>query len=272
MKKRMMTAAAVAFAALVSVPVTAHAETFSGGDDWRVVFDGENLDSTFTNAQIDDTIYQMQPGDTADIRLELRNDYAGDTWWYMTNEVLRTLEDSQDVAEGGAYSYTLTYYGPDGAADVLYSSENVGGDTVNESGEGLHQATDSLEEYFYLDTLSEGESGEITLQVHLEGETQGNAYQDTLARLQMNFAVEPADSDTPPGGRTPGSGAPRTGDTSDVLIWTLLTLALGLFLLCFAVYRILSGRHCEEEAPAEAGAVRRTRDRRGSRRKEDGSR
>ena len=92
MKKRMMTAAAVVFAALVSVPATAHAETFSGGDDWRVVFDGENLDSTFTNAQIDDTIYQMQPGDTADIHLELRNDYPGDTWWYMTNEVLRTLD------------------------------------------------------------------------------------------------------------------------------------------------------------------------------------
>ena len=272
MRKRMMTAAAVLFAAFASLPATARAETFSGGDDWRVVFDGENLESTFTNAQIDDTIYQMQPGDTADIHLELRNDYAGDTWWYMTNEVLRTLEDSQDAAEGGAYSYTLTYYGPDGAADVLYSSENVGGDTVNESGEGLHQATDSLEDYFYLDTLSEGESGEIALQVHLEGETQGNAYQDTLARLQMNFAVELADSDTPPDGSTPGSRAARTGDTSEVMTWALITLALGLFLLCFAVYRILSGRRREEEAPAGDGAARRTRAKRGSRRKGDRSR
>ena len=32
--------------------------------------------------------------------------------------------------------------------------------------------------------------GIITLEVALDGETQGNSYQDTLADLQMNFAVE----------------------------------------------------------------------------------
>lgn len=245
MRKRLMTVAAVILAALVTVPMTADAETFSGQDGWRVVFDGENLDSTFTNAQIDDTIYQMQPGDTADIHLELRNDYPGDTWWYMTNEVLRTLEDTQDVAEGGAYSYRLAYIGPEGSETILYSSEDVGGETVNESGEGLHQATDSLEDYFYLDTLSEGESGEINLQVHLEGETQGNDYQNTLAQLQMNFAVELAQEGTTPGG---GSGASpvKTGDTAPVMIYALLTLLAGLILLFIAIYRITRSRREEE--------------------------
>ena len=38
----------------------------------------------------------------------------------MTNEVLKSLEDTQSVAEGGAYSYILNYYiGPTEQKDVL---------------------------------------------------------------------------------------------------------------------------------------------------------
>lgn len=268
-KNRIAAAAAAALAAMISFPLSAAAETFYGEEGWQVVFDGERMESTFTNAQIDDTIYQMQPGDTAEIHLGLRNECSEDTWWYMTNEVLRTLEESQDVAEGGAYSYHLTYRGPDGEEDVLYSSEHVGGDTVNESGEGLHQATDSLEDYFYLDTLAEGETGEVCLQVHLEGETQGNEYQNTLARLQMNFAVELAQADTPPGGDTPGStDIVRTGDTSRAMAWSVISLTAGLFILCFALIRILGGRRKEEDAAAAQGTVGNAQA--GRRRKGDG--
>lgn len=47
-----------------------------------------------------------------------------------------------------------------------------------------------LEEHFYLDRLNNGETGFVNLTVKLDGETQGNDYQQTLAQLQMDFAVE----------------------------------------------------------------------------------
>lgn len=267
MRKRLTAFAALLLA--MSVPMSVCAETFFGGDGWGVVFDGTQMDSTFTNAQIEDAIYLMQPGDTAEIHLSLRNDYDGDTDWYMTNQVLQSLEDSHSVAEGGAYSYILTYIDPEGQSDLLYSSEEVGGETVNESGEGLHQATDSLEDYFYLDTLAGGESGEITLRVHLEGETQGNEYQDTLARLQMNFAVElpasaPAGGDAEGGGQTGTSvrgHAVKTGDTSNIMLFSILTLSAGILCLILAAFGIRS-RNMQEAEAEEPGRDTRHRRRR----------
>ena len=56
----------------------------------------------------------------------------------------------------------------------------------------------------------------VTLKVVLDGETQGNTYQNTLASLQMNFAVEKTgtvpgpDGGGPEGGKPDGSGG---GDT-----------------------------------------------------------
>lgn len=221
----------VSFAAvctlLLSVPLVVQAEEFSGGDGWCVEFDGKKMDSTFKNTDIDDAIYQLQPGDTVNLHLELKNSHDEETDWYMSNKVLQSLEDSQSVAGGGAYSYILTYIEPDGSRKLLYSSESVGGDTVNESGEGLHQATDSLENFFYLDRLASGEEAEITLTVKLEGETQGNAYQDTLAKLQMNFAVElTGTSDSP---LSPGiTKIIKTGDSTNILIFAAVTLAAGM--------------------------------------------
>lgn len=237
MRKRIVSFAAVC-TLLLSVPLFAQAEEFSGGDGWCVEFDGKKMDSTFKNTDIDDAIYQLQPGDTVNLHLELKNSHDEETDWYMSNKVLQSLEDSQSVAGGGAYSYILTYIEPDGSRKLLYSSESVGGDTVNESGEGLHQATDSLENFFYLDRLASGEEAEITLTVKLEGETQGNAYQDTLAKLQMNFAVElTGTSDSP---LSPGiTKIIKTGDSTNILIFAVVTLAAGM--VC-AVLGITAGR------------------------------
>lgn len=228
---------------LFAMAVNVQAEDFTGGDGWNVVFNGREMTSTFKNADIDDAIYQLQPGDTVTIHLSLQNTYDGDTNWYMTNEVLQSLEDSQSVAEGGAYSYILTYIKPDGTSELLYSSEAVGGESSNESGEGLHQATDSLEDYFYLGSLSSGQSGEITLVVHLEGETQGNAYQDTLAKLQMNFAVELATSVPPANSRNTSTTSTinrvvKTGDYSNIYLFCILTLVAGLVCVGIVIYRI----------------------------------
>ncbi len=225
---------------LLAAPLSVNAEEYSGGDDWSVTFDGNSMESNFRSTDIDDAVYALQPGDTVSFYIELSNSSDGDTYWYMTNQVLESLEDSQDVASGGAYSYTLTYMDPDGSSEILYSSESVGGETVNESGEGLHQATNSLEDYFYLDQLAGGETAAITLTVTLEGETQGNSYQDTLAKLQMNFAVEPVTYDST---GTPLTGTPyKTGDVTGTLIFVGVACVLGILCLILAVRRILRER------------------------------
>ena len=236
--RKIIAGIAAAGTLLLSVPLFVQAEEFSGGDGWYVEFDGKKMNSTFKNTDIDDAIYQLQPGDTVNLYLELKNSYEEETDWYMSNKVLQSLEDSQSVAEGGAYSYILTYLEPDGSRKLLYSSESVGGDTVNESGEGLHQATDSLENFFYLDRLASGEEAGITLTVKLEGETQGNAYQDTLAKLQMNFAVEMTGTNDLP--LFPGiTKMIKTGDNTNILIFAVVTLAAGM--TC-AVLGITTGR------------------------------
>ena len=184
----------------------------------------------------------------------------------MTNEVLSSLEDSQSMANGGAYGYRLAYINSLGEETILYSSENVGGEKGSAAGEGLHEVTDNLEEFFYLDRLEPGASGMVTLKVVLDGETQGNTYQNTLASLQMNFAVEKTGTvpgpdggepeggkpdgsggeDTPgaPGGNTPRTSGPgaytlhsvRTGDPSHMLLWSAIALASGAALFVLAVW------------------------------------
>lgn len=173
---------------------TVQAETFYNEDnDWNVVFTSQKkMVSNFKTSKLDETISFLQPGDDVIFEVTLQNDYKETTDWWMTNKVLQSLEDNSanKSTHGGAYTYVLTYTDKNGSDYVLYSSETIGGDEKSNDREGLREATDALEEYFYLDTLATGESGKITLEVALDGETQGNDYQDTLADLQMNFAVE----------------------------------------------------------------------------------
>lgn len=187
-KKRMIKRAVLGLtlAATMSLTVPAMAQSFTSGSDWSVTFDqNSKMVENFTAGQIQDVMNQMEPGDDATIALTIKNSNGKTTDWYMTNKIIQSLEDSSKAANGGAYSYYLSYND-----DVLYDSTTVGGEGASAAGTGLHQATNALEDYFYLDTLATGESGKIVLKVALDGETQGNDYQDTLAELQMNFAVE----------------------------------------------------------------------------------
>jgi len=240
--------------------MTVHAEDHTGDAGWSVEFNGEKMVSNFSTGSLSDVILAMQPGDTATITLALKNSADYTTDWYMTNEVLSSLEDSQAVAGGGAYTYILTYTDKDGNVTTLYSSENVGGEKQYNDREGLHEATDSLEDYLYLDRLNPGDNGRIILVVALDGETQGNAYQDTLADLQMNFAVEKVttpvtpETTTPTGETkkpdTPGGRLIRTGDTSPLGVWSAVALASGVVILIIAVIRLKKSRRQPGEEDA----------------------
>lgn len=178
----------------VALTVPAQAKEFSNdGTNWQVSFTADKkMTSNFTTSQINELLYGMQPGDTAEITLTLGNQNEESTDWYMTNTIIKSLEDRKEAAKGGAYSYYLAYSGPSGER-VLYDSSNVGGDDTD-AGKGLNEVDSNLDDWFYLDTLPTGSKGYITLRVGLDGETQGNTCQDTLAELEMNFAVELRDT------------------------------------------------------------------------------
>lgn len=169
-------------------PAQAWAEEYNS-TDWHVNFSSDGkMVSNFEQDKYFTYLDELQPGDTLNMQIQLQNDYNKTVDWYMTNQVLESLETNSQAA-GGGYTYVLSYSGP-GGTGTLFSSERVGGEVSPAGREGMREATANLEDYFYLDTVAPGEKGYVTLKVSLDGETQGNDYQQTAARLQMRFAVE----------------------------------------------------------------------------------
>ena len=171
---------AIAFSASMflaaAVSMTASAEDRQGAEGWRVRFDGKDMETNFTSGNMADEVNLMQPGDSVELTIILKNDYDGQADWYMKNEVLNSLEDAGDAA-GGAYDYLLTYTDTAGETTTLYSSEKFGGEgRIN--GVGLHGATTTLDDYFYLDRMGNGDEGIVKLKVALDGETLVNDYQN----------------------------------------------------------------------------------------------
>lgn len=257
---------------LVSVSLNVCAETSYGGSDWKVTFtDEKKMESSFKTSDINDTIYGIQPGDNAIVELSLKNENSTATDWYMTNKVLYSLEDrsANSGASGGAYTYRLVYTDKNNSETVLFDSDTVGGDQNSGGREGLREATAGLEDYFYLDTLHTGDSGKITLEVALEGETQGNDYQNTLADLQMNFAVEmnpdavreeeetsnrnreivnrEQDSNRNEGSRGRGTSVVRTGDESNLTPFIMASSISGILFLLLSMYGLMEKKKEEKK-------------------------
>jgi hypothetical protein len=251
MRKKIL-ALAFSIGLIFSMSAVVNAEEITGADNWKVVFTAdEKMDSNFTTSSLTEALSGQQPGDTAVFTVALQNGHSSDTDWYMTNKVLYSLEDRSNNKNtgGGAYTYVLTYTDSKGEVSTLYDSDTVGGDTANSADRlGLREATDGLEDYFFLDTLSGGQSGYITLKVKLDGETQGNDYQDTLADLQMNFAVMLRGTNS---GRGTGQDETvqinevrqgetttvvKTGDETNMVPFIIAAFVSGVVLLGLAVY------------------------------------
>ena len=232
--------------------VNVQAEAFTGKDAWKVDFNGEEVESNFTSQEMADEVYGILPGDTMELHLYVENSSDLTTDWYMSSEIVKSLEDGSS-AQGGAYGYRLWYTDPEGEETLLFDSETIGG----EDGENaLKEATDSLEDFLYLDTLGKGEQGDVYLRIALDGETQGNDYQNTLARLQMNFAVEETAPDTIQGEdqvlrrteREPDkkiyqTRQVKTGDPNQLLLVSAVTLASGLVLLFLGLLALKKRRN-----------------------------
>lgn len=167
-------------------PAMAFADHIDGKTGWYVEYNSAGeLTDNYTQLAWADNMSQLQPGDDITLTVEIRQNNDSSAEWYLTNEVLKSLEDGE--AKGSAYGYKLEYIGPSDSR-TLYESKSVGG---TGSAEGLAEATNAMNDYFYLGTLNKGETAKVVLNVALDGETEGNAYFDTLAQLSLKFAVEP---------------------------------------------------------------------------------
>ena len=234
MKKHIIRAL-MALCMTAALTVTALADTSYGGDGWGVTFtDSAKMESSFETSDVTRAIAGLQPGDEAVLNLSVTNEHSDDTDWWIKSEFLTSLDSS---AAGGVYTYELTYTGADGGETVLFSSSSISSES--------RAALENLEDYFYLDTLSQNESGNISLLVALDGETQGTAYQNTLADLQMDFAVE-LHQDTR-GTVTRIMGGPKTGDDSALLPYVIIAGVSGVTILLIAFW----GRKTRKEEEAQ---------------------
>ncbi len=219
----------------------AEAETLYGESGWQVSFtEEEMLESNFGASDLDDAISGLQPGDNIIFTLHLKNEHKEAADWYMTNKVLYSLEDrsANSGTSGGAYTYVLTYIDKDKKEQVLFSSDTIGGESVSRESreeQGLHEATNALKDFFYLDTLRQGQDGTLMLEIALDGETQGNAYQNTLADLQMNFAVALGGTDSEPGG-SKRTKIVKTGDETELIPYLAAMGISGFLLLLLGIY------------------------------------
>ena len=84
-----LTAALVLGSSMAS-RTTAFAEDRQGASGWQVTFDGKKMSSNFTTANMGDEINQMQPGDSVELTISLKNTCKEEADWYMKNEVLST--------------------------------------------------------------------------------------------------------------------------------------------------------------------------------------
>ena len=262
------------FGVVAGLAVSAFATDHQGSQDWLVTFDGKKMNQNFSSDSMADAFSgeSIQPGDTITMKVSIKNTYDGKTDWYMSNAVVASFEDTGTASgstKSSAYTYTLTYYPPSGSSQLLYNSHDVGGDVQDyTTTRGMGEATEGLKDFFKLDTLSKDQSGYLTLVVHLDGETEGNSYQDTLAKLKMNFAVElnedtptptPSNSATTPPSRTrtPSNNpttprttptptnnttttrnAVRTGDEFNLVPYLAAACVSGLLLLAVVIYLV----------------------------------
>ena len=209
----------------------AFAESYDGPSGMYVAFDGKDLTSNINMADILD---ELQPGDDITIKITLINSAEGETDWWMKNDVIDTFEKSTEDS-GGAYTYVLSYNGQE-----IYNNQALGGDAVVDGRTGLEKADSSLEDFFFLEMLTKGQSRDVVLKVSLDGETQGNVYMDTAANLDLVFAVEP---------RATQTVIVKTGDTQVILPY--IALGLAGFVLLIAMFVLGGWRSKKQEGGAE---------------------
>ena len=202
-------------------------KTIEGG---TVIFDGKTITGSYSSETLTGAAGSLQPGDDAKITIVVRNSHNESTDWWLKNEILDSFLSSE---KGGAYTYKLTFTGSDNKENVIYSSERVGGseESSDTSKSGLKDVNDTLKDYVFLGTLPAGKSGKLELYILLEGETQSNAYENSLASLKLKFAVE-----------LTKDRIVKTGDDTNIMPYLTASAISGVVLLLLAILNLEKNR------------------------------
>jgi LPXTG-motif cell wall-anchored protein len=242
-------------ALIISLAVPAFAEEWTSPTKSEVVFtQDQKLESSFFDNVIDDTIRQnVEPGDTAIFNVTLRNDNSEQTDWWMDKRTIDSLElwQTNHLTNAGGYEYQILYSDKTQTDRVLYDGANLHGTNLPGETRKDLQKTKSVgdKEFIYLGSYAKGEGGVVTLKVSLDGETQGNSYQDTLADIAMEFAVELTPSPTTKKvTKINRISSVNTGDSSNSLPYFIGIGAAGLIVLIIAIYIVVKRRKDRKEA------------------------
>ena len=241
---RLIPVLALMIAMIAGSALSVSAESYDYTDkDFHCYYQKGAMSTNFTASDIAQAVENLQPGDDMTFKVKYQNKSGDTTDWYMENKAAKTLEQTRERrlqvsgigdAENGGYSYELIHVDKSGAEDVLFNSEGIDkvfGSKADEeitSREGLKQATNALEDWFYIQTLEPGESGEVILKVALEGETEVNDYMDTDGELNVRFAVEKPEQKT--------RKIVKTGDYNNITKWVAVMLAAGVLLIILAIF------------------------------------
>ena len=119
--KKILLPIVTAMILVFAMSISALAELVPALKDYNCTFTtGQKLESNFKTSDIYNQFAGMQPGDYTDIVIDIKNDNENTVDWYMTNKVIKSLEDTRDAdaLSGGAYTYILTYKGNNCLAKV----------------------------------------------------------------------------------------------------------------------------------------------------------
>lgn len=192
----------------------------AGEPGGTVQFDGKAIKSSFSTATLSGPEGAMKPGDDAKIVIELQNTGKETVDWWLKNTV---LENFLATEAGGAYDYSIKYEGK-----ALYDGEYVGGtSTYAESKKGLKSINSTLKDYLYVGSMGAGKSGTLEVTIKLEGDTQVNAYKNSLAKIRLDFAVELA-----------SDKVVKTGDETNIIPYLTAAAISGVVLLVLAIVKL----------------------------------
>ncbi len=236
---------------------------------WNITYDGTTVESDGSADK--GTITSTMPGDTIQFDVTYINASDSTAAFYLNTDVIDSLENknadgTEASGEGeGAYTYTISYT-LDGTETTLYNSDSVGAIDTSVI------TDDNQETYFGIGTLTAGQSGLITVEVVLDGNSQDNSYMAKLATLELKLGVEEVDTTstttttvtgastvkkvvyTIPGGTevvlvedpvVPLEG-PQTGDSILPIVFSTMALLIGIVMVVW--YFRLTRKEKEEVA------------------------
>lgn len=134
-----------------------------------------------------DAFSEMAPGDTAMETIEIRNDSESVQNFYVLENTVVTLEETNNAA-GGAYKFDMLVGETTKDATSLLSKE-VGGYKSNKiaNSNGLADV-DEINDYTFMTQLEPGESTNLYMTLFLNGEGNDTAgYANAIGKLELSF-------------------------------------------------------------------------------------